>query len=106
MTALRSFHHALGGRRASPRRLRFPQVAPEVSPRERADVLLIDQHHRYQTGNPLAVEAYFRGFPEVAADPELKLDLVFGELRHAAQSGERPPTSTRSSPDSRTSRRS
>ena len=63
----------------------FLKSHPELSPRERADVLLIDQHHRHQTGSPLAVEAYFRGFPEVAADPELKLDLVFGELRLAAR---------------------
>jgi serine/threonine-protein kinase len=63
----------------------FLKAHPNVPPRECADILLIDQHHRFQSGKALPVETYLREFPAVAADPELKLDLVFSELRNAAQ---------------------
>ena len=58
---------------------------PEVAPRECADVLLIDLHHRWRSGNAVPIEAYFREFPAVAADPELKLDLVLSELHNSAE---------------------
>src|SRR5437660_10865875 len=63
----------------------FLKAHADVPPRECADVLLIDQHHRAQAGDPLPAEVYLREFPAVAGDPELKLDLVFCELRNTAQ---------------------
>ena len=62
-----------------------------VSPRECVDVLLIDQHYRHRTGHGRAVEEYLREFPELAADAELKLDLVFGELRNSLVGRGGPP---------------
>ncbi len=63
----------------------FLKAYTGIAPRECADVLLIDQHHRWQSGHALPVEVYLREFPAVANDPELKLDLVFSELRAMAQ---------------------
>jgi serine/threonine-protein kinase len=57
----------------------------DLPPRQCADILLIDQHHRSRAGAGLPAEVYLREFPAVAADPELKLDLVFGELCHRAE---------------------
>ena len=63
----------------------------DIPPRECADILLIDQHHRWQAGDSIPVETYFREFPAVAEDPELKLDLVFCEFRNTAQARGEPP---------------
>src|SRR3977135_3468862 len=63
----------------------FLKAHADAPPRECADVLLIDQHHRSRAGDPMPVEAYLREFPAVAGDPELKLDLVFCELRDTAE---------------------
>jgi putative methionine-R-sulfoxide reductase with GAF domain len=69
----------------------YLKAHPDVPPRECADILLIDQHHRWQTGDVVPVEKYLEEFPAVASDPELKLDLVFSELRNIARStGETP----------------
>jgi eukaryotic-like serine/threonine-protein kinase len=69
----------------------FLKAHADVAPRECADILLIDQHRRWQTGDVLPVEVYFREFPLVAEDPELKLDLVFSELRNTAQACGKAP---------------
>jgi serine/threonine-protein kinase len=63
----------------------FLKARPDLTARECADILLIDLHRRWRTGTGLPVEAYFREFPAVADDPELKLDLVFSELHIAAE---------------------
>ncbi|NUQ66302.1 MAG: hypothetical protein HUU20_27895, partial [Pirellulales bacterium] len=49
--------------------------------RELADLLLVDQTYRWQTGCPITAEQYLETWPDVAADPELRLDLVYGEYR-------------------------
>jgi putative methionine-R-sulfoxide reductase with GAF domain len=69
----------------------FLKAQADVPPRECADILLIDQHHRWQTGDALPVEVYLREFPAVADDFELKLDLVFSELRNTAQACGKAP---------------
>jgi serine/threonine-protein kinase len=63
----------------------FLKAHSDIPPRECADVLLIDQHHRWQSGTALPVERYLKAFPAVAAECDLKLDLVFSELRHSAK---------------------
>src|SRR4051794_27719257 len=63
----------------------FLKAHADVPPRECADILLIDQYHRSQKGAVVPVETYLREFPAVAGDPELKLDLVFSELRNHAK---------------------
>jgi serine/threonine protein kinase len=69
----------------------FLTAQSAITPRERVDVLLIDQAHRWRTGDPIPAEIYLEKFPEVAADPELKLDLVFGEFRRALPRCSNPP---------------
>jgi eukaryotic-like serine/threonine-protein kinase len=69
----------------------FLKAQPDIPPRECADILLIDQHHRWQTGDALPVEVYLKEFPAVANDFELKLDLVFSELRNTAQARGKAP---------------
>ena len=75
-----------------------PQTPPDVrefldgytglSPREIADVLLVDQSCRWQVGCAFPVEQYLQAWPEVAAETELKLDLVYGEYRARSAGGE------------------
>jgi serine/threonine-protein kinase len=62
----------------------FLKAHAELPPRECLDILLIDVYHRWRSKSALPVEDYLRAFPAVAADRELKLDLVFGDLRIAA----------------------
>jgi serine/threonine protein kinase len=47
---------------------------------ERVEVLLVDQAHRWRTDDPIPAERYLQEFPEIARNPELKLDLVYGEF--------------------------
>jgi serine/threonine protein kinase len=62
-----------------------------VPARERIDVLLVDQAHRWRTGDPIPAERYLQEFPEIARDPGLKLDLVYGEFSLAQLwCGDRP----------------
>ncbi len=44
-------------------------------------VLLQDQQHRWQTDNPLKVEQYFASLPDLANDPDMKLQLAVGEFQ-------------------------
>ena len=70
---------------APPDVFEFLRKNPTAPLRQCADVLLIDQHQRWNHGTPLPVEAYLDAFPTIEADPELKLDLVFSELRKATR---------------------
>ncbi len=53
-------------------------------------VLLQDQRHRWQTDQPLKVEAYLAHFPDLADDPDCQLNLAVGEFQ-ARQNGETSP---------------
>ena len=48
---------------------------------DKLDVLLEDQQHRWQTGNPLKVEDYLARLPELASVPDFKFQLAVGEFR-------------------------
>ena len=54
-------------------------------------VLLQDQRHRWQTDQPLKVEDYLAQFPDLADDPDCKLNLAVGEFQ-ARQNGESSPS--------------
>ena len=56
----------------------------------RLAVLLADQNHRWKTDAPLRVEDYLQRVPELASDPEIKLQLAVGEFR-ARQNGDASP---------------
>src|SRR4051794_11723728 len=55
-----------------------------------AAVLRADRRLRWRSGERRPVEWYFERFPEVAADPELALDLVHGEFLLREEAGEPP----------------
>ena len=57
-----------------------------LPPGELVGVLHADQRQRWRAGQRIPAEDYLREFPAVASDPELKLDLVFSELRNSARS--------------------
>jgi serine/threonine protein kinase len=63
---------------------------PGATARDVADILLVDQAGRWRRGCGRPVEEYLSVFPPVALDPELRLDLVYGEYRARAGSGELP----------------
>jgi hypothetical protein len=72
---------------AAPDAFAFLEAQTAVAPLECVDVLLVDQAHRWRTGHPLPAEKYLQEFPEIASDPELKLDVVCGELFPARRAG-------------------
>ena len=59
----------------------------ESSARDVADALLVDQHYRWQAGRGIPAEDYLRDWPEITAEPDLRSDLVYGELRARALGG-------------------
>ncbi|QDU94029.1 serine/threonine-protein kinase [Lignipirellula cremea] len=63
------------------------QGMSQASVRDRADAILVDQSFRWQRGVPIPAEEYLSRCPEIAADSELRLDIVFGEFRARAGEG-------------------
>ena len=59
-----------------------------------ADILLVDQRYRWQTGNGIPAEIYLSRWPDVAADSDLRSDLVYGEFRVRAAQGKPPDWET------------
>jgi serine/threonine protein kinase/WD40 repeat protein len=55
-----------------------------------ARVLAVDQWRRWQAGERVPAEDYLARFPQVAADPEAALELIYGELLVREELGERP----------------
>jgi hypothetical protein len=68
----------------------FLAAHPAAAPAAAAEVLLADLWLRYEAGRPRPVEEYLTLAPAVAADPELKLDLVYGDYRAARRFGPPP----------------
>ena len=50
-------------------------------------VLLRDQQHRWKAEDPLKVEEYLAGLPDLASDLDIKLQLAVGEFQ-ARQDGD------------------
>ncbi len=50
-------------------------------------ILLTDQQHRWQTDSPFKVEDYLARIPNLASDPDIKLQLAVGEFQ-ARQNGD------------------
>jgi WD40 repeat protein/serine/threonine protein kinase len=57
---------------------------------ERAAVLRADQKQSWRTGERDPVEWYFEQFPDVAADSDLALDLIYSEFLLREAAGESP----------------
>ena len=58
---------------------RFLASHPDADSSERIDALRIDQQYRWRRGEPLPLQAYLRGFPDIAARPDLVRRLVEGD---------------------------
>src|SRR5262249_1530983 len=63
-----------------------------LSPTDRAAELCADQRRRWQAGERMPAEYYLGRSPEVRADPQAALDLIFNEYLLREQQGERPAT--------------
>jgi eukaryotic-like serine/threonine-protein kinase len=87
------FDELWDGSDSPPDVLTFLASLPDASPHDRLDVLLVDQHRRSRAGRRLPAEDYLRACPDIASDPALKLDLVYGELRSTG--GSLDPYATR-----------
>jgi serine/threonine-protein kinase len=68
----------------------FLAQAGPLSPDEVAAVLRVDQRQRWQAGERVLAESYLERHPEVRADPEPAIDLVFNEFLLRVGRGERP----------------
>ncbi|HWB08738.1 MAG TPA: hypothetical protein VG826_05925 [Pirellulales bacterium] len=62
----------------------------EVAPRDLEVMIRIDLAARRQRNDHTPAEEYLRRFPAVAADPELALDVIYGEYLARERAGEQP----------------
>jgi hypothetical protein len=53
-----------------------------------AEVFHVDQHHRWEAGERVTAESYLQRFPEVLAEPEAAIDVIFHEFLLREQLGE------------------
>jgi serine/threonine protein kinase len=63
---------------------------PGASHRERLDVLLLDQTRTIRAGHLKRAEIYLNEYPELFADRDSKLDLVYNEFRVLCETGAAP----------------
>jgi serine/threonine protein kinase/tetratricopeptide (TPR) repeat protein len=68
----------------------FLASAGTLAPLEMAALLRVDQAYRWWNGECIAVEAYLQKYPQVQADLESLLDLVYGEFILRERNGEHP----------------
>ncbi len=66
----------------------FLSQHPQPTTRELADVLITDQFYRWRTDSLIPVERYFKKFPTIAADPDLKLELIVQEFELLSKSAD------------------
>src|SRR5262249_13429299 len=64
--------------------------AASLSTEELTDALRLDQSRRWWRGQPLPVEAYLDLFPAVRNLEDVVLDLIYNEVFHRQDQGDRP----------------
>src|SRR5262249_47335390 len=62
-----------------------PLLAVEV-----AAVLREDQRQRWHAGEPISVESYLQAVPQLRADREALVDLIFNEFLQSEKHGQKP----------------
>jgi serine/threonine-protein kinase len=62
-----------------------PQPAAQT-----AALLCIDQQERWQAGQRISAETYFQRYPELQADPDASVDLIYQEYLIRERLGEQP----------------
>src|SRR5687767_8964441 len=68
----------------------FLSQAGELSLDEIVTVLQVDQRARWERGERVLAEAYLQAHPQLAAEPEIAMDLVYGEFLLREELGETP----------------
>jgi hypothetical protein len=68
----------------------FLQTIGPCTPGQMAAVLHLDQHRRWHAGQQLPVEEYFSRYPDIAANSDAAVDLIFHEFLLREQLGEQP----------------
>jgi serine/threonine-protein kinase len=62
----------------------------DLTPDQLLEWLRIDQHRRWQTGEPIPVGCYLERFPQVRANSGYALDLIWSEFLIREELGDRP----------------
>jgi predicted Ser/Thr protein kinase len=68
----------------------FLTGAGPLPPNQLAAVLRVDQRQRWQASERVTAETYLRRYPDLRADAEAVIDLVYGEFLLREGHGERP----------------
>jgi predicted Ser/Thr protein kinase len=68
----------------------FLAATGPLPPDQLAAVLRVDQRERWQSGERIPAESYFKRYPSLLADVEAAVDLVYGEFLLRERHGERP----------------
>ena len=79
-TLVRRFAELWGNGEAMPDVFEFLTQHPDASPRDCADVVLMDQGWRFDRHCALPVEEYLTRLPQIAADEQLALELIVEEF--------------------------
>ncbi|MGD9720147.1 MAG: serine/threonine-protein kinase [Pirellulales bacterium] len=61
-----------------------------LSPAQLSEVLRLDQRRRWQAGERILAERYLGNYPDVSADEEAAVDVIFHEFLLRERLGERP----------------
>ena len=61
-----------------------------LSATQLAEVLHVDQHHRWQAGERTTAETYLKRFPDICTEADAVVDLIFHEYLLRERLGERP----------------
>ena len=64
--------------------------AVRIGERELVSLVSLDQLERWRRGQRPTAEEYLRRFPQIAADDELALDVIYGEFLLREELGEKP----------------
>jgi len=75
----------------APDLVRFVDQQGPLDPRELADIVLVDQARR--GSRAASAEQYLAQFPQLQAEADLRMDVIYGEFRAQAAAG-RPPDTT------------
>lgn len=62
-------------------------ASPELSVKQLLDLIRVDQHHRWNSGEPTSAEYYFENCPALANDPESRQLLILEEFGYLEESG-------------------
>src|SRR5262249_43053364 len=81
----------LAGTELGPEGTELLSRARGLSAAEQLALVLADQGQRWERGQPIRVEAYLRALPELAANADSVLDLIYHEVVLWQEQGETPP---------------